>query len=257
MIWAALLLLILVILVPASYKKRFNDTPTNINQGLNIFDDFLEPSITSFPFPYQGTSFIGTTSGAATVDQTIAYGNRNYPGAVAIALNTSGSVGTLTNRTGLTLTFSSSIDMQTRFFLSGFIQNCVHSFGISDSIQSRGSELNSAVFIANRNISNNFICYVKSSTTGTSQQVITSVPVILDTDYYLRIISTPNISYFYINAVLVAQINIRISNAAHYGCGWYCESTGAITPVTCTTDAISLTQAFTTPRSFQRPFATV
>jgi len=250
----ALLILILVcLLVPAAFKKRI-PTVQNVNQGLVVFDDFIEPSARQAPLSYQGTSFTGAVlAGAASVDQTVAYGDRNYPGAVAIAVNTSNDQVSFASPVVLTLDHSTFLDTQTRFFLSGLINNVTHTFGFSDALGDRGSEGDAAVIYFNKNTSNNYVCYAKSSDTGTSTQVITTVPGSISTDTYFRILVTPNFIYYYINSVLVATINLSLNPAVHLGCGWGVEVGGAITPVTMVVDAISITQQFDTPRTFVNP----
>lgn len=250
----ALLLILVVAIVPASYKKRLPEIK-NTNVGLNVFDDFIEVSTSGSPTLYSGTYFAGAATGSAAVGQAVT--TTEYPGAVILYVEDSGDLATLLSPVGaLNLVVNDTLDLQTRLTLSALStgsQVSVDSFGYSDNFTDRGSESNSAVFYYDKSVSDNWICYVKSQTNGATQS-ITNVPVAADTDIYLRIVIKPNFCYFYINSVLHATIS-NSPDASYASIGWSREKTaGTNGGSNLYIDAIAAAQAFTTPRQFANPF---
>lgn len=117
--WLIALLLILVVVMVAAYKSRAS-TVQNFNQGISIFDDFLEPNVNVTAGSYAGQYFNSSVNGNGTVSK----GSSNtYPGNVVMHIDTSGDKAGVKFTSNLTTSNSSLLAVETRVSLNALVNS--------------------------------------------------------------------------------------------------------------------------------------
>lgn len=250
MIWASLLLLILVILVPASYKTRAVNVIQNDNQGVQWIDDFL--AYTTLPSGMTDFLFLNSeVTGAAIATNHVP--SLSYIGTAQLSTNVTEQYACFRSYPTYTLSETSSVDMQTRLHFTTLPTGgnaALYQFGLLNNHVPADTVTNGAAFVYDSGTSNFWIARVVAA--GVTTNVITNVLVENVTDTYLRIIIATGRCLFYINNVLVANIAASPAASATYivsfGLTKTVETTGQT--ITVLSDAVTYKQKFTVPRQF-------
>lgn len=248
-IWVFLLVL-LVILVPASYKLRQANTVQNDNQGVEWIDDFL--AYTTLPSGMADFLFLNSeVTGAAIATNHVP--SMSYIGTAQLSTNVTDQYACFRSYPTYTLSETSFVDMQTRLHFTTLPTSgnaAFYQFGLLNNHVPADTVTNGAAFVYDSATSNNWIARVVVG--GVTTNVITSVTVKKTTDTYLRVIITTGRCLFYINNALVANISASPTASATYimsfGLTKTVETTGQT--ITVLSDAVTYKQKFTVPRQF-------
>lgn len=230
----------------AAYKARSSPTQiTNSNNGVSVFYDFIDAAN---PMSTQ-ISGSGVISLASTYPDSIGL---YYPGSCSGEVSALGDDAYIYSTEAFSLSQSAQTILQGRFVFDLDGERRINVAGKQQKFWFGlfSSSITGEIWIGyDPSISNNWLTYFKNSTT--TDQTITTVAAD-DSDFYLKMVVTPSITYFYINNALVhssinsvdsafdpnvfikARVN-KVDNAATVG--FVC-------------DAIKLTQALSPIREF-------
>jgi hypothetical protein len=245
----AAVLLLGASLVTAAYKSR-RPTVETFNQGVSIFDDFLTVNSGGvgeylglyFRSLIDGTGYISTGS------------SETYPGYVIMNTEAVGDKAVIRFANTLYLGNSSLTAVETRFTTNipgtPTGQETEVYFGLVTVTGGALSTLsNGVVFTYDRAVSNNFRIWHKQG--GVVTQETLDYPVEASTDYYLKLLIAGDRALFFINNVLVGDLDVTIAGTTPLSPIWYTERhTGSMALHTLTTDAIGVYQQYIEPRIF-------
>jgi hypothetical protein len=99
-------------------------------------------------------------------------------------------------------------------------------------------------------VSNNWVCYVRNTASGLTQQITTVPANLANTDTYLRIICTPAQTQFFVDGELVATIAEAPDSDQAMSIGWSRHKISGSNSSSIYIDAVTILQNFTTPRNF-------
>lgn len=218
--WLIALLLILVAVMVAAYKSR--QTTSSVITGLtgiSYFEDFFETTT--------GTPYISETIDVGEVVGSIAPPSEPWrttlcgvglfntgtglatSGRALIELRHSVYVGKPTGYGGMVNTVSTEMFLPN---LSTATSTFSFLFGIFDSGVSPSAHL--CNFVYDKSVSDNWICRTKTDS-GTNN-VITDIPVVANEFIRLKVITSANTAYYYIDNVVVATVPAVTTNSTGY-----------------------------------------